>query len=275
MKGFQQTNTTRYIYAPTQAFNGFNKYGFSENQSPYIVDDSLYAWWDTQTGVVLNVIGSATTVSSWTDKINGYSFTQGSATNQPTYIISDPNYRGYPSINFSTSSGNLMSAGNILNLGTLAGFTIMMVSSCFNNLRSGMIKGNGNSAVIGDWGLNYGTPQNNITFKDASGGVNLRTCDTGNINTILGLTIDRTKGVATSYCASSGSGAFPITTGNISTALTNLNSNDVLYLNGVNTSYGNGMGVLEIIAYTRALTQTEMNQNFRNLKSKYGIWTTT
>ena len=274
MKGFQQTNTTRYIYAPTQAFNGFNKYGFSENQNPYIVDDSLYAWWDTQTGVGLNTAGSATTVSSWTDKINGYTFTQANATYQPTYVASDPNYRGYPSINFATAA-NLMAAGNILNIGTLAGFSVILVSSSFNNARSSFMKGSNASPNVGSWNISYATPQNQAGYKDATTSYGLTTCNTGNINMIVGLTIDRIKGIMTSYSSTNGSGNFAISTANISTTLTNLNSGDQLYLNAINANVGGGIVVLEIVAYTRALTQAEMNQNVKNLKSKYGIWTTT
>ena len=270
MKGFQQIGTSKYIYAPTQIFGGFIKNIFSENQNPYIVDDNLYAWWDTQNGITLN--SSASTVAAWTDKINGYTFTQGIATSQPTYNASDSNYRGYPSISFSGS--NLMAAGNILNIGTLAGFTVILVSASYNNVRSSFMKGSNASPNVGSWSISYATPQNQVGYKDATSSYSLTTCNTGNINTIVGLTIDRTKGVMTSYASSNGGGIFPIATANISTTLTNLNSGDQLYLNAINASYGGGVVVLEIIAYTRALTQAEINQNVRALKSKYGIWTT-
>ena len=265
--GFQQTGIRAITNNPSNMFAGFSERAIGGGSTTNIIQNGLAAWWLSQQGVVLN--GSA--VASWTDVIGGYTFTQATATNQPTFISADSTYNGYPSITFPSST-QTMSAGNVLNIGTQAGMTIIMALA---NLHAPggvavqpIIKSN---SAGGSYFINmYNDSSNNnylSYFVDTSTNQTPYIQTTSSISTkyVAAEIIDRTNGILRTYQN------YVTSTVAISTSLTNYTPSSSLLLNQASSASLAGYTVMEIIIYNRALSLTEIGLNISILKAKYGI----
>ena len=252
--GFQQTGQPRATFSPSNMFSGFPERTFSANVLP-LVTDGIQAWWTSQSGITL----SGANVTSWVDLLGAYNLQPTSGS--PTYNTGNPLYRGYPSLGF-TSAQNL-SAGNILNIGTNTGITIMVVVNLTSTIGF-LAKAVGVSDTTGgNWSLQYFG--GNVTFTFGQGGAFVRSntpCTTPTTVVATGV-LDRTNGLLWTYVNTLASSTAA------STTLTNYTPTSSL---GINTTTTVGAtNVMEIVMYNQALTQTQVNQNVAFLRAKYGI----
>ena len=150
-----------------------------------------------------------------------------------------------------------MTAGNVLNLGTLAGMTIMYVikpTSVVSLLtKSSALNANsgGEYSFYGSGGIFY------CTYYDT--GLHFCNPPITTSNCVLTQMIDRTGGALYGYTNLNSALV------GINTALTNFTPTAAFNLNS------GTYAILEIIVYNRTLTAVEMNQNVTNLRAKYGF----
>ena len=255
-RGFQNTGKSIITFSPSNMFSGFAATQFSENTLP-IVTTGIEAWWTSQSGITL----SGSNVTSWVDLIGGYNLQP--TTSQPTYNAANPLYRAYPTLGF-TSSQNLL-AGNILNIGTNAGLTIVAVVNLTGSSATFLSKSsNASDQTAGTWSLQYYTGSIYFTYGKGVGYAQVLTNFTPPATAVITGIIDRTNGLIWCYVNYvSVSGTTPAT-------LTNVTPVFPLGINAVSGSSGVAT-VMEIIMYNQALSQTQVNQNVAYLKSKYGI----
>ena len=263
-KGFQNTGKTRITYATSQMFQGFPSNNFAQSPNPWIVTDSIIAWWDSQNGITLN---SGTTVSAWADKISGVTLTQATAVNQPIYTSANSSYRNYPSVNITVAAQN-MSAGNVLNIGTDAGRTIFMVSH--STASSGgytMGKNIPFGLANGDYAFINNSGGDNMGFQYHDG-VSAKACYPNTVTDsalVSSLVIDRTNGLLTGYANYYNTASIAI-----STSLSSLTSTNNFAINN-RSGFGAPTYYFEIIIYNRTLTPAEISQNTSSLRAKYGF----
>ena len=252
--GFQQTGQSILTFSPNNLTYGFPANAFSANTLP-IVTTGIAAWWTAQSGVSL----SGSNVTSWVDLIGGYNMQPTTAA--PTYNTANTAVRSYPSLGF-TSTQNL-SAGNILNIGTNAGFTVVAVV----NLTSAYVFLSKSTAIsdttAGCWSLqNY---QSNVYFTYGRGGgyTQIATPSTTGVAVITAI-VDRIKGLVWCYVN------YASTSGAITATLSNVTPAAPLTINGV---IGGGYSpvIMDVIMYNKALTRDQVNQNVTYFKSKYGF----
>ena len=277
-KGFQNTsNNPRVTQNTSNLFAGIPSIT-STSSVPYSVinDGSIIAWWNGSYGVTTT---TASTVSSWVDVIGGYTFSQSTASLQPTFIASDPLFNGYPSINFGTTS--TLSAGNVLNIGTLAGMTMIIVGRTNNVTSAGLAflsKDSGsNPANNGEYQIHVYPGTNLANSYYDSGGLRFptQTVIPLSCNIISSNVIDRTAGLLSAYnyvpyqfignTTYNINGAVSSASTAIVTGTTNYTPTAPLNINKSNT----GLTLLEIIYYNRALSYTEASQTILALKNKY------
>ena len=265
-KGFQQTGKARITYAPSQMFQGFPSNNFAQSPNPWIVSDSISAWWDSQNGITLN---SGITVSAWVDKISGITLSQATASKQPTYIAADGNIRNYPSLN-NLSNINLaqLSAGNVLGIGGNMGQSMTFVINTNGYQNSGLWgKSNGSNMVAGgDWEFQYFNGaifnyNDGVIVKSASAQQNAGFSGLS----VYTLVIDRTNGFIYNYY----NGNNAVSTA-INTSATTFSSTTSFALNQFGGTTA-GCYWMEYIQYNRALTAAEANQNYFAMKTKYGF----
>lgn len=109
-------------------------------------------WLDAAYGTSTVVNGA--NVSSWQDKINGVQYTQGTAAQQPIYVLSDSNFNNLPVINFrnAPSINNLRSTTSFaLGTGTLA---IVMRAATNTQTSKNLILGDGSTIGFASGGAN-------------------------------------------------------------------------------------------------------------------------
>lgn len=89
---------------------------------------NLYAWFRSDMGITLN----GSTVSAWADQSgNGKNLTQGTASNQPTFVSSDSEYNNYGSLSFDGVNDVLTGAS--FNYGSFTMFIVGKVTTAAGN----------------------------------------------------------------------------------------------------------------------------------------------
>lgn len=104
-------------------------------------------WLDAAYGTSTVVNGA--NVSSWVDKINGVTYSQGTAGSQPTYVASDLSFNNLPALNFS--GFRLMFGSNTFGLGSLTHAIIVRATSVLA-VAHNIILGEGQFAGFGGLG---------------------------------------------------------------------------------------------------------------------------
>ena len=247
---------------PMESFSSFPTQNFNATLNPFIIQDSIMAWWDTNSGITLN----GSTVSQWVDKVGGYILVQSTAVNQPTFIVNDVLYNNHNSINFTSTAQKMTPpntlAGSFPTIGTLAGMSILVVYHLPAGSNCSPIAGGNATTNTGFWYLQNFSSIAHGQFEDSS----LRDATVGLTlpsTAVASLNIDRTAGILTN----SVNGA--INTTAIDTALTNYST---VSLNaGINAFIAGTPAILEIVIYSRSLTTAEINQNAHSMKLKYGF----
>lgn len=95
-KGFQ---------SKSRQFNGIPALNFQMDNQAFGFSGCTF-WLDAAYG--LNTQTNLTAVSSWIDKISGLSFTQSTAGNQPRFVLSNPSYNNYPTVESFNSAQRLI-----------------------------------------------------------------------------------------------------------------------------------------------------------------------
>ncbi len=257
--GYQGVYTNVENDQPIFGFVGFPGIATGVVAQP-MVTSGIVAWWLSTSNITLN----STTVSHWVDVVGGFDLLQATTASQPSYTLSDANFNGYSSLTFTTAQS--LDAGNILNIGTQAGQTVIIV---FKNLNAGLtfrpVSKSGLSLTNGDYGVDPITTTMEVFYQDAGGA---RVADPSttatNESAVVVNVIDRTAGFLTGYKNNSSASTA------INTALTNFTPTSTFNVNGVSTRQGN-ITVLEIIVYNRALSVGEVAQDVNFLRAKYRI----
>ena len=275
-KNFQKNSSIAQLKKSSPSlYNGVPSNAITNAPSVIVNDGTMLAWWEGSYGITLN----GTTVSAWVDKISGYSFTQATASLQPAFIAYDPLFNGYPSLNFTGT--NTLSAGNVLNIGTLAGMTMIIAGRTNNNTSAGQAflskDTGGNPSTNGEYQIHVypGTSVANSYYD--SGGLRFpaQVSIPLSCNLISANVIDRTAGLLWGYnyipyqylgnATYNLNGTVSALSTTITTGTTNYTPTAVLNINKGNT----GLTLLEVIFYNRALSATEMTQLILTLKNKY------
>lgn len=103
-------------------------------------------WLDAAYGTSTVVNGAG--VSSWVDKINGVTYSQGTAGAQPTYVASDANFNNLPALSFSGL--RLMVGSNTFGLGSLTHAIVVRATSTLATQHNVILAG---GSAIGFGGL--------------------------------------------------------------------------------------------------------------------------
>jgi hypothetical protein len=112
-KGFHQSGGFSTTVKPTNVFAGFPSTDFGAvGNIGGVPSSNLAAWFRPDVNITL----SGSTVSQWQDTSGTYTFSQGTALNQPTYIQGDATYNGRPYLSFNNSNSNNLSGANGLSL---------------------------------------------------------------------------------------------------------------------------------------------------------------
>lgn len=256
-KGFQQTGQPRATYNSSNLFGGFPETVSSTNAlSP--VTTGIEAWWISQT----NITASGSNVTSWVDSIGG-TYSLQPTTTSPTYNGGNSLYLGYPSLGF-TSTQNL-SAGNVLNIGTASGLTVIAVVNLTSTSGAFLSKASSLAdTTAGTWSLHFAS--NAVTFYYGQGTAvsTSSTFATPATSVVTGV-VDRTNGLIYCYVnyITPGGAAITATSSNVTPTA-------VLGLNAIAANVG-AFTIMEIMMYNQALTQIQVYQNVAYLRSKYGI----
>jgi len=248
-KGFQ--NTSR-----TNGFNGFPALNFRMNNQAYGFSGCSF-WLDAAYG--LNTQTDLAAVSSWQTRIGGVAFTQSTAANQPTLVLSDASFNNLPTINFTAGNTRFMlsSPNSYVGLGNVTIAIVYQIQSTSTN---------GNRLVSDS------TTANNaigIASNGANAGMNGLGLYTGtSTSTISGTTEDTNPHIG-------------------------ILSDRYVYVNGVQEATGssqfiygfNQLGsqgstnntatqakIAEIIIFNRLMTDLQMANLSTNINSKYAIY---
>ena len=143
-KGFQ--NTSR-----SNGFNGFPALNFQMNNEAYGFS-GCRLWLDANFGT--NTKTDLSSISLWTDKINGFRFTQSTGGNQPSYVLSDANFNNLPSIKFNSYVNHRLQLSSVtINMGNKCTVAVVYINDVIADavpyiLCNSVARGTGNAVNI-------------------------------------------------------------------------------------------------------------------------------
>lgn len=261
--GYKQVGDPVMITSqPMESFSGFTKGNFNSTLSTIIVQDSIMAWWDTNSGITLN----GSTVSQWVDKVGGYVLAQPTAVKQPTFIVNDVLYNNHNSVNFTVSTQNLVVTstlpGSFPTIGTNSGMSILLVYHLPGGQNCSPMAGGTAVLNTGWWYMQNYSNVAHAQYEDTS------THDAPlslllPVTAVASINIDRGLGILTNTV-----NGFNNTTA-IDTALTNFST--ISSSAGFNGYIAGLPTILEAVIYSRSLTTAEINQNANAMRLKYGF----
>ena len=226
--------------------------------APGGVSSALEVWLKADAGTNCNT-GSCG-ISSWTDQsTNGYSYTQGTGGDQPTYNLSDLNFN--PSLSFNGSSHHLDGP----DLSSTKNLSVFSVIS--QGVASGThpVFGEVSSANDKQFALSVRTDL--IRYDAEISANNFVVTGGSNIGTggrLIGAVVDNSLGVTLRRDgASDGTGTIP-------SEPTNIAGNSTVGTWVYNSTYYNG-NIDEVVMYTSELTGTDLQRVESYLALKYGL----
>ena len=135
-------------------YRGFPNLTFGGNTGTAYSFSRCLLWLDAAYGT--NTITNGANISFWSDRINGVLYTQVTAANQPTYVLSDANFNNFPTINFGTNLSRFLSSTTTFSIGSYT-LGIIVRSTSVSELGNNII---GQNADIGFFG---GGTNSNVT----------------------------------------------------------------------------------------------------------------
>jgi hypothetical protein len=219
-------------------------------------------WLDADFGLPTRTNGAL--ISSWTDRINGKVWTQGTASAQPLLVSADSDFNGYPSLDFSTSAKQLINNTIETNLRTLTLFMVIkntVISTGVNYvIGRNILTGSVGMAVVSG-----GTNVNGIGFVNGMGLTGPPNILTSSVNdTLPHICVLTYRDIIIDGVIQISGNAAPYSTG--------IGWSDINTLTHNNAGRASVMKIAEIGVFLETFTQAQALQLSDRLNSKYAIY---
>jgi hypothetical protein len=237
-------------------FSGVPRSNFGMDKTAYNFGGAKF-WLDAAFG--LNTQTDLAAISSWTERLTGFSFLQATAGNQPRLVLNDPNFNNLPSIQAADSSRWMEAISGGLEISPNFTAALVVKSDSFTGLTfSGLMgttnaeastlngfKAGGSSTLEG-----FGFLRNNVT-----------TFQTGSNSTAPSIVIMNNNKIFVN-----GSLAYSASSINQSTTLR------LMFRLGGNNGWSFIGRIAEVVAFERNFSDTEALELSTRLNSKYNLY---